>query len=89
MNKATTMNTEQLHTRNAALEKNATWMEGELEKRQDELVVMSNANDRNISRALDAEDQVRELEADNARLRRAVLEQATVFATTLKAILPA
>lgn len=29
------------------------------------------------------------LEADNTRLRRALLEQAAVFATTLKAILPA
>lgn len=59
----------QLRARNAALEQNATWMEAQLEKREEELV---------------------EAGKDAAvRLRRALLEQAAVFATTLKAILPA
>jgi chromosome segregation ATPase len=51
--------------------------------------ILADANDLNGEKAYDAEEKAEELEADNARLRRALLEQATVFATTLKAILPA
>lgn len=39
--------------------------------------------------AKEAEDKSTALEADNARLRRALLEQATCFSTTIQAILPA
>lgn len=54
-------------------------------KDRDQLRAM---NSRNAERMYEAEAKAEELEADNTRLRRALLEQATCFATTLKALLP-
>lgn len=54
-------------------------------KDRDQLSAM---NDRNAERMYEAEAKADELEEDNTRLRTALLEQATCFATTLKALLP-
>lgn len=50
--------------------------------------ILADENDRNGEKAYEAEEKADELEADNARLRRAILEQATCFAATLKALMP-
>lgn len=55
------------------------------DKDRDQLRAM---NDRNAERMYEAEAKADELEEDNTRLRTALLEQATCFATTLKALLP-
>ena len=49
---------------------------------------LQGVNDRNAERMYEAEAKADELEEDNTRLRTALLEQATCFATTLKALLP-
>lgn len=61
-------------------------------EKYDELSRWSRGLEKDVSACVNrysrAESRAEELEADNARLRRAILEQATCFAATLKALMP-